>query len=115
MIANRTPLNRQRTPTITAEMTDLYARGIKLRRMRSEAAHDEFVQVSKRLNWTLLRREPHEVSIFDDLSGEMPAYMQARCSLAHPDFNGWLSGRELQKRLKAALATLRGSASVVRD
>jgi hypothetical protein len=29
--------------------------------------------------------------------------MQARNSAAHPDFNGWVSGRKLQQALQAAL------------
>ena len=60
---------------------------------------DEFRRVDKRLCWTLLQRPPHMVSILDDLDGNPPAYMQQRNTPSHPDFNGWFSGRELQRRL----------------
>jgi hypothetical protein len=43
------------------------------------------------------------VSIFKNLDGPPPAYMQARNSAAHPDFSGWFSGRQWQERLQAAL------------
>jgi len=36
-----------------------------------------------------------------DSSGDPPAYMQARNTLAFPDFNGWHSGRTLQAALDA--------------
>jgi hypothetical protein len=101
MPTKRTPLKRRQTPIITAEMADLYQRGLKLMEMRSERAHDEFVAIAKRLEWTLLKRDPHMVSVFEDLDGDPPEYMRARDSLAHPDFNGWRSGQELKRLLEA--------------
>jgi hypothetical protein len=65
--------------------------------------HIEFIQIKKRLEWSLLKRAPHEVSIFEDLSGEPPTYMQRRNSEQFPDFNGWYSGRKLQQALQAAI------------
>jgi hypothetical protein len=62
-----------------------------------------FIQIAKRLEWKLLGRSPHEVSVFDDLSADPPPYMQARNTPAFPDFNGWFSGRALQQELQAAL------------
>jgi hypothetical protein len=88
----RTPLNRRRILVITKEMAALYRRGLELRDQRGERARDEFIQIHKRLNWTLLGRDPHMVSVFEDLDGEPPAYMRARNSMAYPDFNGWYSG-----------------------
>jgi hypothetical protein len=102
MPTKRTPLNRRRTPAITAEMVDLYRRGLELQNRQGERAHAEFVQVSKQLDWRLLERGPHMVSIFDDLSGEQPGYLRSKNNPTHPDFSGWESGRELQRRLREA-------------
>ena len=111
MPSNRTLRNRQRKAPITEEMVELYRRGRELKKqgLAHEARHAEFVQIAKRLDWTLLRRHPHEVSVFHDLRGPMPDYMAARCTTAYPDFNGWQSGQELQRRLKAALAARQAS------
>jgi ParB family chromosome partitioning protein len=46
---------------------------------------------ASRLDWGLLRRLAHEVSVFDDLSGDPPPYMAKRNTIADPDFNGWFS------------------------
>jgi hypothetical protein len=55
------------------------------------------------LNWSLLKRAPHEVSVLDDLDREPRAYIRARNTPSHPDFNGWFSGRALQQALRTAL------------
>ncbi|WP_143198495.1 hypothetical protein [Bradyrhizobium sp. AS23.2] len=100
---------QRRTIVVTAEMAALYVRGCELRDAGHDDVdddspeHDEFRAIDKRLNWTLLGRAPHEVSVLDDLSGDPPACMQRRNSPAFPDFNGWYSGRRLQEALQAAL------------
>jgi hypothetical protein len=38
------------------------------------------------LDWGLLRCLAHEVSVFDDLSGDPPPYMAKRNTIAEPDF-----------------------------
>src|SRR5262245_3937641 len=63
----------------------------------------EFLRTAKRLEWTLLKHAPHEVSIFDDLSAEPPAYIKRRNTASEPDFNGWFSGRAVRQELQAAL------------
>jgi len=111
MTSKRTLLRRDRRDAITGEMVELYATGREIiargdgERWEEQGGRRraEFLRISKRLEWSLLKRAPHEVSVFDDLDGEPPGYMQARNSAAHPDFNGWYTGRELQRRLQAAL------------
>jgi hypothetical protein len=87
---------------ITEEMIGLFARGRKLQAL-GHGDDDEFDAISKRLDWALLKRLGHEVSVFDDLSGDPPPYMTARNTSAWPDFNGWFSGRAIQEALEAAL------------
>ena len=65
---------------------------------------------ASRLDWGLLRRLAHEVSVFDDLSGDPPPYMAKRNTIADPDFNGWFSGRRLQQSLQSALDARQGKA-----
>jgi hypothetical protein len=101
MTSKRTLLQRERREPITREAIELYARGCALQTQGQEA--NEFRAIDKRLNWTLLKRAPHEVSVFEDLGGDPPGYMQARNSAAHPDFNGWFSGRDLKHRLQVSL------------
>ena len=115
MTAKRTIIDRSRKPAITEEMVELYWRGRKLKREKGgspkmrEARRFEFLTIAKRLEWTLLGRAPHQVSVFADLRGSPPPYMAARNSETHPDFNGWRSGQELQRRLDAALAARKAS------
>jgi hypothetical protein len=61
--------------SITPEMADLFRRGQMLLAAGKEGC-DEFKEIDKRLNWTLLHR-PGAVSVFDgDLDGRMPPYMR---------------------------------------
>ena len=55
-------------------------------------------------------RLSHEVSVFDDLSGDPPPYMAKRNTIADPDCNGWFSGRRLQQLLQSALDARQGKA-----
>ena len=96
MTTKRTVLTRRAKPIITDEMIELFRRG---REILAEGGDEkwedeggrlrEFLDLSKRLDWTLLRRAGHEVSVLDDLDGDPPAYMRARNNPAFPDFNGW--------------------------
>jgi hypothetical protein len=102
---------RHRQGGITDEMLDLFATGREIIAHGDDARWEEeggrraeFLRIAKKLDWSLLKREPHQVSVFDDLAGDAPAYMQERNSASFPDFNGWCSGQELQRRLLDALA-----------
>ena len=108
MSTERATLRRLRRPAITEEMIELYRRGCELRDASRDDS-DEFIQIAKRLEWKLLGRAPHEVSVFDDLSGDPPAYVSRRNSAAFPDFNGWYTGRQLQQELQASLGHQRTS------
>jgi hypothetical protein len=106
MPSNRTPLRRARREPLTPEMVALYRRGCELKRRKRGKESDEFIAIDKKLNWGLLGRDPHQVSVFANLRGDPPAYMQARDSPAWPDFNGWRSGQESQRRLQAAVRAM---------
>jgi hypothetical protein len=80
----RAPLDRRRTPVLSAEILELYRRGLELKNRRGERAHAEFIQVAKRLDWVLLQRGPHMVSVFDDLSGPEPGYMASKSNRRIP-------------------------------
>jgi hypothetical protein len=82
MPSKRTPLHRQRKGGLTGEMISLFKRGCELQAGGHDDSddespeHDEFKQIDKRLNWTLLKLPPHAVGVFDrDLDGPMPGYM----------------------------------------
>jgi hypothetical protein len=105
---------QRRTVDPTAEVVALFARGREIIADGDDKQWEErggrraeYLALSKRLDWQLLRRAPHEVSVLDDLSGDPPTYMLRRNLPSHPDFNGWNSGRELQQRLQVALDALR--------
>jgi hypothetical protein len=109
MTTKRTPIARNRKSTITPEMIELFRRGREIQEVHANETWEEeggrraeFLAISKKLDWELLGRAPHEVSVLGDLEGEPPGYMAARNSPSNPDFNGWFSGRELQKRLAEA-------------
>ena len=110
MPANRVPVRHSRKVMVTDEMAALFQTGLEiLRAGDNERAEDdappgrrrEFVDLYKRLNWTLLRRSPHEVSVFDPGIAEgspPPPYM--------PDngrFNGWDTALEQRAALMDAL------------
>ena len=87
MPTNRRTIERRRkVPKFTDEVLDLFERGMQLVvegyddiDAPDDEKHDEFRQISKRLDWTLLGRAPHETSIFEDFADlEPPEYMKAR-------------------------------------
>jgi hypothetical protein len=107
----RTPIARHRKGSITPEMVELFRRGREIQKAGADEEWEdeggrraEFLAISKKLDWTLLKRAPHEVSVLDDLAGDTPEYVVARNSEQHPDFNGWHSGRRLQQQFEEALA-----------
>jgi hypothetical protein len=96
----RTTLSRPRKEPITGEMVELYRRGREIQKARADETWEEeggrrreFLDIMKRLDISLLGRGWHEASMFADLSGPSP----------NPDSHGWVSGRELQEQLQAAL------------
>jgi hypothetical protein len=79
-------------------MVELWRTGralLKARRLNT----DEFRTIDKRLNWELLGRAPHQVSVFTDLRGQPPGNMAARNSPSNPDFNGCGAGLRRPRRL----------------
>ena len=110
MPANRVPVRHSRKVMVTDEMVALFKTGLEiLRAGDNERFEDEqppgrrreFVALYKRLNWTLLRRDLHHVSVFDSDIAEgnpPPPYM--------PDngrFNGWDTALEQRAALMDAL------------
>jgi hypothetical protein len=102
----RTIARHRRAAQITPEMIELFRRGREIQQRglserweKQGGKRAEFLDVAKRLNIQLLGRGWHEVSVFDVLDGDPPAFMMARNSEQYPDFNGWRSGRELQRQL----------------
>jgi hypothetical protein len=51
----------------------------------------------------VLARAPHEVSVFEDSSGDPPGTMQRRNGNQFPDITAGNGDRGLQRRLQAAL------------
>jgi hypothetical protein len=110
MTSKRQPIARYRRPTLTAEMVELFRQGREIQKAGASETWEEeggrraeFLDITKRLDIVLLRRGWHEVSVFDDLDGDPPAYMVARDG---GTFNGWWTGQELQRELQAALDTI---------
>jgi hypothetical protein len=65
--------------------------------------HWEFVRIDKRLNWMLLKRAAHEVSVFhrglgEHLDAPMPGYMAKQPG----NFNGWRSAQRIAVALETA-------------
>jgi hypothetical protein len=110
MTSKRTLLQQERRDPITQEMLRLFRRGRQLQLLGADdidakgAESDEFRALDKKLNWTLLHRVG-QCSVFDNFDGDEPQYMARRSDAAHPDLCGWHSGKELQRRLEAALAS----------
>jgi hypothetical protein len=51
-------------------MVALYRRGCELKRRKRGKESDEFLAIDKKLNWGLLGRDPHQVSVFANLRGD---------------------------------------------
>lgn len=101
-------VKRADTIELTSEMIELYRRGRALQAagvIEAGARRDEYLQIMRRLDWVLLRRAPHMVSVLDpelgeNFDAEAPPHM-AR----HGDVNGWHSAQETARALQAAAAT----------
>jgi hypothetical protein len=78
----RTP-RKVRTP-LTPEMLELFKRGLEILAAGADeiwgdegGRREEYLAISRRLNWVLLRQPIHAVSVLDpELDGEMPGYME---------------------------------------
>jgi hypothetical protein len=87
---------RQVRIPISPEAVALFREGLKLL-AAGRGDSDEFRDVDKKLNWSLLHRAG-DLSVFDpDLDGKMPPYM---ARLAAGD--GWAESVRLRKALLAA-------------
>jgi hypothetical protein len=96
MATKRQPLAHRRKPFVTSEMIELFRRGLALIKARKRDS-DEFRQIDKRLNWTLLHRVG-DVSVFDGaLDGPMPDYMQRLAS-----GQTWAAGVRIRQALQEA-------------
>ena len=110
MPTNRVPVRHSRKVMVTDEMAELFKTGLEiLQAGDNEQFEDdtppgrrlEFVALYKRLNWRLLQRDPHMVSVFDAgiAEGEPPpSYM--------PDngrFHGWDTALKQRAALMDAL------------
>jgi hypothetical protein len=97
MPTKRHVLMHRRKPRITTEMVSLFARGLALIKGRKRNS-DEFRQIDKRLNWTLLHRVG-DVSVFNAaLDGPMPDYMQWLAS-----GRTWDAGVRIRQALQEAV------------
>jgi hypothetical protein len=71
----RVPLSRSRNLFLSDEMIDLFRRGQRLL-ATGKGDSDEFREIDKRLNWSLLKRAG-DISVFDrELDHAMPGYMK---------------------------------------
>jgi hypothetical protein len=89
---------------ITDEMLDLWRRGCELQAAGHDdsdddsAEHDEFVRISKRLNWSLIGVVT--LSVFDrGLDGDPPSY----ATPAHAIYQDWATMQSWRRALQAAL------------
>ena len=131
MPTNRTRKHRNQRIKLTAEMVALFRQGEPLRAIydahlaagncggsaapgRGHCADcDEFVEVSKRLNWRLLGLSPGHISVFDaalDKGGPAPSWMKHLCAYAT-----WEPARRLRAALRAAAAAQERADAVLID
>ena len=98
MPTNRVPVRHSRKFMVTDEMVALFKTGLEILQAGDDERFEddsppgrrrEFVDLYKRLNWTLLRRDLHHVSVFDPgiAEGSPPPPYMAR--LDNGRFNGW--------------------------
>jgi hypothetical protein len=98
MPTNRVPVRHSRKIMVTDEMVELFKTGLEILRAGDDEHFEddtpagrrrEYLDIYKRLNWTLLRRAPHEASVFDSgiAEGEPPPLYMA----IHDNgrFHGW--------------------------
>ena len=110
MPTNRVPVRHSRKIMVTDEMAELFKTGLEILRDGDDERFEddtlagrrrEFLDIYERLNWTLLRRAPHEATVFDRgiAAGEPPPPHM-------PDngrFNGWHTALEQRAALMDAL------------
>jgi hypothetical protein len=101
----RIPLSRSRHLVISDEMVELFKRGLAIQasgeheKWEDEGGrHGEWIEITKRLDWTLLKRVG-EVSVLDDaLDDEEMRPVNLHCGGA-----GWDDGVRLRQALLAAV------------
>ena len=112
MPTNRVPVRHSRKFTVTDEMVALFKTGLEILQAGDDERFEddsppgrrrEFVDLYKRLNWTLLRRDLHHVSVFDPgiAEGSPPPPYMAR--LDNGRFNGWDTALEQRAALMDVL------------
>src|SRR5262245_54182781 len=97
MTAKRIPLSRSRHLVISDEMVELFRRGCEIQasgdneKWEDEGGrHGEFIQISKRLDWQILKRVG-DVSVFDDaLDDEQMRPVNLHCGGVSLDDGGRL-------------------------
>lgn len=90
---------------LSDEMVELFKRGSELQAAGhadgDTAGHAEFVQISKRLEWTLCQLPLHCASLFDPaLDGEPPDYLTS----SHGMFIDWGLARSWRQALRDIIA-----------
>ena len=119
MVTTRRPLQHNRKVTVTEEMVALFKTGLEILQAGDHEQFEddtppgrrrEFLDIYKRLNWTLLRRNPHEVSVFDRgvAEGSPPPPYMARYDNGR--FNGWDTALVQRAALMDALKKQSGRA-----
>ena len=111
MPTNRAPVRHSRKLMVTEEMVELFRTGLEILRVGDNEQFEddtppgrrrEFLDIHKRLNWTL-PRNPHEVSVFDpDIADGLPPplYMAIH---DNGRFHGWDTALEQCAALMDAL------------
>ena len=106
MVTARRPIQHTRKFVVTDEMVELFKTGLEILQAGDDEQFEDdtppgrrlqFVDLYKRLNWRLLRRDIHHVSVFDrDIAegGPPPPHM--------PD-NGRVHGWDTALEQRAAL------------
>ena len=106
MVTARRPLQHTRKFVVTDEMVALFKTGLEILRDGDDERFEddtppgrrrEYLDIYKRLNWTLLRRAPHEATVFDRgiAEGESPP--------PHMPDNGRFNGWDTALKQRAAL------------
>jgi hypothetical protein len=106
MTAKRVPLSRSRHLVISDEMVELFRKGCEIQasgdneKWEDEGGrHGEFIQISKRLDWQILKRVG-EVSVFDDALDD-PEMRPVNLACGGPS---WDDGVRLRQALMRAIA-----------
>jgi hypothetical protein len=101
----RAPISRSRHLVISDEMVELFRRGLELQKAGTHekweeegGRHGEYIEITKRLDWVLLKRLG-EVSVLDDALDDE----QMRPVTLHSGGVGWDEGVKLRQALVRAI------------